>query len=510
MPNCFHAPEHRRGVALLVVLSIISVCLAMTYAVLRSQTVMLQVQQNAGARVSARHAAMSGMSIAMRKMHQNDWAGVGTTLTGSLGPDTGYSVTFTTGDPQLQDPMNPGSPDPTHPDVADWPFRVTVESVGQVSISGNSVAPAEHRVRTVMRLVPRALSTEPAPWNEINLYTVYQVAAVPSMMNAPARIAGPMRMRGPFEICPSMSWSDSVRQRYMGDLVAMHSASGIDDRFLTGGIEMPLSDQSASDLFLLQTVMGVETLDASSTTLAGWNYPGPISTYRLYPGGKIYNVDSCPSSLSGQNLDPDPDTNPAGLFYSAGTVDLYENVTVNGTIVSLGKLSLRGANIEARPVDLPPLYGTTQTVQLPLFVTADGFRIRQGCVASAQGVIATWNRFDILSTLDTDAFSLTGRAVCRELNIEPWGSWGLSSGEWNALHAGFKAQLAAAKPGSVAYFPTYLSQQGYSHVPRITIEAPDSNSSVRYHWFTDDSSIYVPAAGDAGLMWDLLDWKDGV
>ena len=364
MPDRFHAPglrtpRHRRGVALLVVLSIISVSLAITYAVLRSQTVMLQVQQNAGTRVSARHAAMAGMSIALRKMHQNDWAGVGTTLIGSLGSDAGYSVTFTTGDPQLQDPLNPGSPDPTHPDFADWPFRVTVESVGQVSISGGGAAPAEYRVRTVMRLVPRALSTEPAPWNEINLYTVYQIADDSSEMNAPARIAGPMRMRGPFDICPSMSWSDSVRQQYMGDLVAIHNAGGFDFRFLTGGIEMPLSDQSASDLSLLQDVMGVETLDASSTTLTGWNYPGPISTYRLYPGGKIYNVDSCPASLSAQNLGPDPDTNPAGLFYSAGTVDLYNNVTVNGTIVSPGKLSLRGANIEASPVDLPPLHDTT-------------------------------------------------------------------------------------------------------------------------------------------------------
>ena len=58
-------------------------------------------------------------------------------------------------------------------------------------------------------------------------------------------------------------------------------------------------------------------------------------------------------------------------------------VTVNGTIVSLDKLSLRGANIQASPVDLPPLHGTTQTVQLPLLVTAQDFEIYQGCVATA-------------------------------------------------------------------------------------------------------------------------------
>lgn len=69
-----------------------------------------------------------------------------------------------------------------------------------------------------------------------------------------------MRMRGPFDICPSMSWSDSIERQYMGDLVAMHNAGGIDYRLLTGGIEMPLSGQSASDLWLLQNVMGVETL----------------------------------------------------------------------------------------------------------------------------------------------------------------------------------------------------------------------------------------------------------
>ncbi len=510
MPSCFHAPGRRRGVALLVVLSITSVSLAILYAVLRSQTVMLQVQQNAGTRVSARHAAMAGMSIALRKMHQNDWTGVGTTLTGSLGPDAGYTVTFTTGDPQLQDPMNSGSPDPTHPDFTDWPFRMTVESVGQVSISGDGAAPAEHRLRVVMRLVPRALSTEPAPWDEINQYTVYQYDEVSSAINAPARIAGPMRLRGSFDICPAISWPDATREQYMGDLVTMHNAGGTDYRFLTGKIEMPRSDFSSSDLLLIEDFMGIETLNASPTALTGWNYPGPISTYRLYPGGKIYNVGSCPSSLSGQNLDPDPGTNPAGLFYAGGNIDIDSDVSVYGTIVTSSRLRMRGANIQARPVDLPPLHGTTEVVQLPLFVTANDFEVDQGCVASAQGMIAAWDKFDIRRAYDTDAFYLTGRAVCRELRIERPDSWGLSGGDWETLHTDFEAQLAAGEPGTVMYFPAYLSLQGYSPVPRIRIEAPNSDNPVRYHWFTDGSSIYVPAAGDAGLMWDLLNWEDGV
>ncbi len=171
---------------------------------------------------------------------------------------------------------------------------------------------------------------------------------------------------------------------------------------------------------------------------------------------------------------------------------------------------MRGANIQASPVDLPPLYGTTRTVQLPLFVTEDNFEVDQGCVVTAQGMIAVWGRFDIRRTLESDLFHLTGRAVCQELRIERPDSWGLSGGDWESLHTDFEAQLAAALPGTVTYFPVYLSQRGYLHVPRVKIESPGDDNLVRYHWFTDGSSIYAPAAGDAGLMWDLLDWKDGV
>jgi len=507
MTRCFSVCSTRRGVAVLLVLAILSVSLAITYAVMRSQSVMARVQQNAGTHMTAHDAAITGMSIALRKMHKSDWAGVGSSLNGNLGPDTSYEVTYTTGDPSLEDPNNPGSPDPTHPDYEDWPYRVTIQSTGIAATPGESTAPAEHTVRAVVRFVPRALGTQPSAWDEINAYTMYQYDNVDSYIHTPARISGPVRLRGALEVSPDYNWLDPVRDQYLGDLVTMYDNGGEDRRVLTGPLTLPSGYIPSTVLSLLQSVMQIPVSNGSSSTLSGWNYPGSINTYRLYPGGKLYNVASLPSLLSGQSLGPDPDTNPAGLFYNSGDVDIEDEVSITGTIVAGLRVNLDGQNISIQAAALPALQDTSETVNLPIVIAGDDLRALDECQATLNGLVAVWDLFEVPSITASEedmSFTLVGRLVFREMRIERRGAWDLTKNAWNGLYDDFQDNLSSADP--IPYFPTYLESLGYSMEPKIAFSEPES--AVVYHWITDGQSIYAPASGDEGLMWNLIDWKD--
>jgi Tfp pilus assembly protein PilE len=74
--------------------------------------------------------------------------------------------------------------------------------------------------------------------------------------------------------------------------------------------------------------------------------PDPINHYTTYAhNGKTYSAKSLSvSSLSNTTLNPDQETNPAGIFYKTGTLDLNGNVTINGTLIVMGNLRVQGPN----------------------------------------------------------------------------------------------------------------------------------------------------------------------
>jgi hypothetical protein len=84
-----------------LVLGLISMTLAVSYAVIRTQTAGLKAGSNLGQRLDARQAAYSGLSAALRKMSQSDWAGADTVFTGTVGPYATFAASFTTGDASL-------------------------------------------------------------------------------------------------------------------------------------------------------------------------------------------------------------------------------------------------------------------------------------------------------------------------------------------------------------------------------------------------------------------------
>src|SRR5438552_3178588 len=74
------ARRRRRGVSLLLVLGLVAIALATSYALLRTQATSMQLQGNAGRQVDARQAAFAGLSAALRRMHEPDWGGVAVPL----------------------------------------------------------------------------------------------------------------------------------------------------------------------------------------------------------------------------------------------------------------------------------------------------------------------------------------------------------------------------------------------------------------------------------------------
>ena len=76
-----------------------------------------------------------------------------------------------------------------------------------------------------------------------------------------------------------------------------------------------------------------------------------VSTYQTYRyGSASKNAATLPDAIlaTGTTLNPTP-SNPAGVYYAAGALQIADNVTINGTLVVNNTLSIRGTNIVITP-----------------------------------------------------------------------------------------------------------------------------------------------------------------
>lgn len=516
---------------MIVVLVVLAICMGVAYATMRSQMTMLQVQQNSQTQSDARQVALTGLSVAIQKMHQADWAGVDSTLDADLSTLASYSVTFTTGDPAIEDSENPGEPDPAHADYQDWPFRVTVLSTG--TVSNNDGATATYQVRAVMKLVPRALAAEPTGWADVNNYTVYQHTSDEFFLHPPIRIEGAMRLRGQLEFGEYYYWDDDVRDRFLNDLVRMEAVGIADQRIITGPVHLPYDLQGVSEYSLdeedLAAKLSVQIRDVSSSQHSEVRYPGQISTYRLYSGGKEYTVTECPGTIANATIGPDPHTNPAGICYSSSSVTINDNVDFTGTLISGYRFYVTGTGLNLRAVDLPSLYGTTEPVQLMVLASGNDARFYEGCQGAITGLMTVYTDLEVFPQTSGLDMTITGRVLFQKMKGYGRWTWPQVEWHWDLLLDAFKNievipvavpekspeeeafQIAAAAAPAFpekSYFPAYLESLGFPRTPKLTIKP--TAEAVQYHWPSDGEAIYVPHADDDGLMWDLLTWEDGV
>ncbi|MBI2478058.1 MAG: LamG domain-containing protein [Planctomycetia bacterium] len=171
---------------MILVLALVSMTLALSYAMLRTQATIEQTERNSSHRATARQAAMTGMSVALRSINEPTWSGVDVGLSGSLGDGSTYSIAFETGDASLK---------VSDPDYSEYPYRLTITSTGSVVDPANPQIQATHRIRCVVQLVRRQLSSPPSNWPAIKPYTVYQWATGSGRevdIESPVRIVGPV------------------------------------------------------------------------------------------------------------------------------------------------------------------------------------------------------------------------------------------------------------------------------------------------------------------------------
>jgi hypothetical protein len=492
----------RRGMALLMVLLLLSVTLGLSYAAMRSLSTAGMIQRNSDRRAAARQAAVTGLAMALKKMHRSDWAGVDTSLTGSLSATETFSVTYTSGDPRV------ASTD------ADQPYRITLMSTGYSADPNQASNVAMYRVRAVVRFIPRQLADEPADWTNMMDYTVYQWTPGDFSMDLPFRIEGPVRIQATLALGWSYSWWSNPREQFFRDLNAMRIAKLGDYRPFTGPITWHDSSQLWWDTpAVLNTYLGVSTSDAFDKTVSGMTFPCTLSKYRLYPGGKAYNIPQLPRTIQGATYGPDPATNPAGLFYQTGPLDIGEKTTINGTIFTTtgsgGLITVKGSQISLNAVNLPALQGTTDPVQLPVAVVGNGFRIAAGTDLSIAGVVVTQYDFTVGSDGQAGiALTHSGKLVAQDVYVKVRTDWESKADYWwDGQWAAWKSQKDATT--GLKYFPEWLQKKtSLNPVPQLTIK-PDS-ASIRYHWHNPDNSIYVAHAADGGLRWDLLDWTENL
>lgn len=488
----------RRGVALVVVLLIVAAALATSYSLVRSQGTAMRIQANAALRAQARSAAITGLAVARKNMHTSAWAGVDTTLAGSIGDTQRWQVSFTTGDPSLA---------PGDPDYEELPYRVTLLSTGYATDPADPKRISSHQVRAVLRLVPRALADEPAGWDDVTGHTLFQLGAGEAAIGVPLRTEGPVRFQGRLDLGEAYDWSHSVRSRYLGDLNGMRSGGGPDYRPFNGPLRLPFAAQSGGLISLLTGDLGVaaEDVAAAPVSLAQSGY---VSGYQLYPGGTVYQPEYLPGIVHDRTFEPDPETNPLGIFVHEGTVNIYDNVTVRGTVVasgtSTGDVHLRAGGIRIESQGLPPLEGSDEPVRLPCLVLEDDFRVHPGAEASIEGMVNATQDFEITSD-DHDGirFAVTGHVAAANVLVRGRTDFDQTKGWWNDRHTEYLAQRSSG----LAYFPEYVAAAaGLEPEPQLVV-VPDT-TPVRYHWKNPDDPIYVPHPDDEGLRWELLEWDE--
>lgn len=479
----------RRGVSVILVLTLVSMTLALAYAMMRSQGTAVHIRNNADRRALARHAATTGLTLAWKKMHTAVWAGVDTSLAGAVGANEGYTVTYTAGDPALS------------PDDADYPYRVTLES------SGYSIDPADptrvstHRVRAVVRLVPRETPAEPADWSNMQKRTVYQTGSEPFEIDIPCRISGSVRVQGKLKIARHYPDDYSAWAQYLTDLNKMRVASREDFRPLGGPVFVPAYLQDAIDIQALVSYLGVSGYDIPvRATAADWVKPGAPTTYSIYDGGPVYNVPTVDTSLQDTTLQPDPRTNPLGIFYRNGTVSIRDNVTVRGTLFCKDDVKIEGTNVHIEPVDLPNVDDSGLPFRLPAVVCRN-FLVTSAGGGSLRGLAAVFDRFEVQKSSETVEFAVSGRLITQALYVKERQPWETLS--WKNEYDAFEEVEEDLEDGATLYFPEWLR---HDPKPRITI-APESTSA-RYHWYIPDDPVYLPHPGDDGFCWDMIRWTD--
>jgi hypothetical protein len=488
-----------------MVLGILAITIAISYATLRGQGTTTQLARNGSRSLEARSAARSGIAAALRSMSENAWGGVSTTLSSNVTANSWYQVTFTTGDAKLTN---------TDPSYGEWPFRITIDSVGTASDPLNSAIQSQYKSRCVVQLLRKQLVAEPSGWSTIITQNVYQFSNQDAYVQFPVRINGNVTLMGKLKFCTdypdtSLPGNASARDNYLLGLKNRAGTLGDYRPFPVGKTFLKglLTQQDVTTITtMLLTDLGVLASEASLLLTTPPGHPGAPLTYKLYPGGQDYNVILLAGTLSGQTFAPDVKTNPLGIYRSSGTLTIQSNVNVTGTIITDNSggsdIQITGTSVVLNANNLPALYGTSQAYQLPNLVAASNVVVNAAADVQFTGAAMCWKQFEVWNNdLNTATkLGLTGNLITDTLLQHGRSTWKMNATTWKSDYTAW---------ASSGYFPDWeQTHRSFTVKPTLTF-SPDS-SGVKPHWHDWSQPMYQPDPSDPGLKWEVVRWEENL
>ncbi len=495
----FPGPVPRRaGAALVLVMMVLSLGVVLSFALLQAQTTHMFLQRNANHLDRARQLALSGVSAALQQMRDPQWAGVDTGFQRTVGTGQSFHVSYTAGDPQLT---------PGDADYWLWPYRVTVTVTGRSEDPANPQIASEHTIRLVVQLVPEQLAPVPAAWTtslQYALFQRYRSSGQDAVVEVPCQVQGRSRFQKQLKYMNSYPLPDQAAQRLAADWHLIYQAQQGEYRTFTGEVELPLNKQSGRTLQALQA-LGVPVTDKAKNSSEDWPLKRAIFSYRLYPGGPVFQAEQLPASLQDTVLEPDPTTNPLGLYYRMGSIELGEDVEIHGTVLTYtfwnGSLRLNGTNILIEPVSMLPLQGENKPVQLPAVILLQHLKVEEDCSAEIRGAVYVSDRLRVYKDSQADiSLQIQGPVSMERLDIQARDEWDQGAQWWDATWQEFQ------QSGDPLFALWLLQNKGLDSTPRIVLSGP--SDQVRYHWPDARYPIYVHPSEEEGLQWDLVRWEE--
>jgi len=380
---------------------------------------------------------------------------------------------------------------------------VTITSTGYAQDPQTPQSIALYKAQSVVELVPRALAPAPSDWERFQQFTVFQHRDRDFAVHFPGRIAGRVWVQGRVYISEEYPDRNEARNLYLEHLNTMRFGGYPDYRPLEGPVHLVQNKQHNNGTTRM-SLLGLSPVPIT-TPVTAWQRPAETQSYRLYPGGKPYDIPRLSQSLQNVVLEPDPKTNPLGLFYrSSGTLYLQDNVQVRGTILG-ADVHLSGRNIRLQPPNVRAVLGEVRRIQLPAMVAQKNVSFYASASATIEGLVSVQDKFEIRSGNNNAALMFRGRLITGEFFLGGRTSWDVPAGTWNLYRTLFQVQNAGP---FIPYFPVYMQLFGFDPQPSIRIEPPVAE--VIYHWPGVDTPLYVPHAADGGLRWDVVRWGEHV
>lgn len=346
----------RAGISLILVMFALSMSLVLTYSFIQTQSVLTQISENGSRRDLAMNAARAGIADALNRMNSIGWTGINDTYLRTFHTDSDGTSTYT---------VSFNAPSGSLSSV----LELEVHSLGAWTSAENNNMRSEYQITAKVRLVPRLngrtilpgdsaaatdLVANSGDFDLIRQYALFAEDGKTSLILDPCdRIDGNLWLNDELKIYEDPNWKSSVRSAFLQDLgnrlVTFPSGStSLSDSSvhyphpIAGNITFYDSPKSSikQDLSELKV--------SWSTTAQELSLPrtddSHFTTYRLYAGGPEYQAVYLNSSLYNVTLKPTPE-NPLGIFYRNGNLSVYDNVVVQGTLISKHKIHFQGKGI---------------------------------------------------------------------------------------------------------------------------------------------------------------------